>query len=358
MCLPHTWVGGIVLAAYDQVPADLHDNSLILGCLSFFTALVMLFDLADPLARHVSDTTQTDSNLMASNDTQTANVQTISSSTNNEIQPRNENPTSANNNITIDERESNVTTQVNKHSNHEQKHPNHEARDVAQNGNYHRSDSVDFVQTHHLPRAEQPVFERILLPEKKRPVIERVPEVQANHVQSTSYSDHYRNQSHQHSQPHHRKYSPPPRNKARSSHNYYSYDEYDDNFENLPPRYVLKSNALTASNRYRDLSRSHNNNGHPAPMMVIRNYGHSYVAKRNDSHRPKQASITGQSGRDMMYNGNPKQNAIAQQRYHSDDETVDFHKMNSVMRPGFVANAAKMWDERVAQQSEELNTIV
>lgn len=41
----------------------------------------------------------------------------------------------------------------------------------------------------------------------------------------------------------------------------------------------------------------------------------------------------------------------------SDDE-VDFRKMNSAIRPGFVANAAKMWDQRAAEQANELNTIV
>lgn len=53
-------IGGIVLAAFDQVPWELHDNSIILGCLSFFVALIMLYDLSDPMARLVTDMTQTD----------------------------------------------------------------------------------------------------------------------------------------------------------------------------------------------------------------------------------------------------------------------------------------------------------
>lgn len=53
-------IGGIVLAAFDQVPWELHDNSIILGCLSFFVALIMMYDLSDPVARLVTDMTQTD----------------------------------------------------------------------------------------------------------------------------------------------------------------------------------------------------------------------------------------------------------------------------------------------------------
>lgn len=48
------------MAAFDQVPWELHDNSIILGCLSFFVALIMLYDLSDPMARLVTDMTQTE----------------------------------------------------------------------------------------------------------------------------------------------------------------------------------------------------------------------------------------------------------------------------------------------------------
>lgn len=75
-------IGGIVLAAFDQVPWELHDNSIILGCLSFFVALIMMYDLSDPVARLVTDMTQTDHDAQAtannSHATTTTTTSTIS----------------------------------------------------------------------------------------------------------------------------------------------------------------------------------------------------------------------------------------------------------------------------------------
>lgn len=53
-------MGGLVFAAIDQVPSALHDNAIILGCLSFLVAFLFIIDLSDPLARHRSGATQTD----------------------------------------------------------------------------------------------------------------------------------------------------------------------------------------------------------------------------------------------------------------------------------------------------------
>lgn len=67
-----------------------------------------------------------------------------------------------------------------------------DVRDVAKHGNYHRSDSVDIVQTQHLPQAEQPVFERVLMPEKKRPTIQRASDghrTTATVVQSAAHDE-------------------------------------------------------------------------------------------------------------------------------------------------------------------------
>lgn len=57
-------VGGLVFASIDQVHPDLHDNAIILGCLSFLVAILFVIDLADPLARMTAHTTQTDSSSM------------------------------------------------------------------------------------------------------------------------------------------------------------------------------------------------------------------------------------------------------------------------------------------------------
>ncbi|XP_065087654.1 uncharacterized protein LOC135709276 [Ochlerotatus camptorhynchus] len=56
--------GGLVFASIDQVHPDLHDNAIILGCLSFLVAILFVIDLADPLARMTAHMTQTDTSSM------------------------------------------------------------------------------------------------------------------------------------------------------------------------------------------------------------------------------------------------------------------------------------------------------
>jgi hypothetical protein len=56
--------GALVFAAIDQVPYGLIDNAIILGCLSFFVAFLMLIDLSDPLARWRSHLTQTENGMV------------------------------------------------------------------------------------------------------------------------------------------------------------------------------------------------------------------------------------------------------------------------------------------------------
>uniref|UniRef100_A0A1W7R514 Secreted protein n=1 Tax=Aedes albopictus TaxID=7160 RepID=A0A1W7R514_AEDAL len=56
--------GGLVFASIDQVHPDLHDNAIILGCLSFLVAILFVIDLADPLARMTAHMTQTESSSM------------------------------------------------------------------------------------------------------------------------------------------------------------------------------------------------------------------------------------------------------------------------------------------------------
>lgn len=52
---------GLILASLDQILPELYDNAIILGGLSFLVGLLYLIDLADPLARKIQTTTQTDS---------------------------------------------------------------------------------------------------------------------------------------------------------------------------------------------------------------------------------------------------------------------------------------------------------
>lgn len=52
--------GGLVLASIDQVPEDLIDNAIVLGCLSFFVAFIFLIDMSEKMGKRRTDATQTD----------------------------------------------------------------------------------------------------------------------------------------------------------------------------------------------------------------------------------------------------------------------------------------------------------
>ncbi|CRK98012.1 CLUMA_CG011381, isoform A [Clunio marinus] len=54
-------VGGLVFASIDQVPSELIDNAIVLGCLSFFVAALFLVDMSEKMGKRRSDATQTDS---------------------------------------------------------------------------------------------------------------------------------------------------------------------------------------------------------------------------------------------------------------------------------------------------------
>lgn len=55
-------MGGLVLAAIDQVPHALIDNAIIMGLLSFLVAFIFLIDLADPLPMRRVSHVQTEAN--------------------------------------------------------------------------------------------------------------------------------------------------------------------------------------------------------------------------------------------------------------------------------------------------------
>lgn len=412
-----------MLAAFDQVPSELHDNSLILGCMSFFVAFIMLFDLADPMARHVTDTTQTETRyLTPPSEIQTpipipdANASTtvvVHTATNTDAADGNgSTTTNRNGQLHVNIPQTRNGSVMERHTS---PLSSPEVVDITKNGNYHRGDSIDFVHTQNLPTVEQPVFERVLMPEKKRPTFQKVPEpstIVAHNVPGHTSTAHYPSshsaimhtpidmnehdyysrrqmQQHHQCQPHKQEqHHIDSRHIYKPYHNY-GHVEYDEHSDNPPPRYVLKSNALTAHNRYRDDTAG----SVGEPMMVIRNYSQPmhvspavnsksnnhrlYEAKRSDadSHAKMSKTTATTTTTPPSNRGHatpPKSKSAGVYKQHStkrthcngnggdcgSDDEVDFRKMNSAIRPGFVANAAKMWDQRAAEQANELNTIV
>lgn len=55
-------MGGLVLAAIDQVPHALIDNAIVMGLLSFLVAFIFLIDLSDPLPMRRVSSVQTNTN--------------------------------------------------------------------------------------------------------------------------------------------------------------------------------------------------------------------------------------------------------------------------------------------------------
>lgn len=71
-----------MLASIDQVPEELIDNAIVLGCLSFFVAFVFLIDLSEKMAKRRTDATQTDSNSIDRHYSKSLSMTTINSQAN------------------------------------------------------------------------------------------------------------------------------------------------------------------------------------------------------------------------------------------------------------------------------------
>ncbi|XP_055312513.1 uncharacterized protein LOC129574470 [Sitodiplosis mosellana] len=455
-------MGGIVLAAFDQVPWELHDNSIILGCLSFFVALVMMYDLADPMARHVTDMTQTEHDYTTSQRQEQPHQPTPQQQQPSQQQVMTITEPAASNNSSSPSVQVNETTQITVTEEPVQPvaKPIKETvvrtqtktvqtaiepsspDDIAKNGNYHRGDTIDFVQYQHLPQPEQPVFERVLLPEKKRPTLNKIADPhktdrivqtvhpdeyivrespihrrehidsQLHYSQMPKYAAVHHQPMSSHQRPTHigdnhqyldhpssyalpssmyklsRSYNehndyeqPPPKQTvkmARSDELGRSYNAHND-YERPPPKHTVKMARSDELGRYRDPAPEHYQT---QPMMVIRNYSQSMATTRAPStatsannlaeqRRQQQLQQQQQQHRhDSAYHRNANNSGIRKHgashitqmnsrktRCCTDDE-VDFRKMNSSIRPGFVQSVAKMWDRRAVENSAEFNTIV
>lgn len=329
------------MAAFDQVPWELHDNSIILGCLSFFVALVMLYDLSDPMARHVTDMTQTENDYSSSQQHRNqqqpqpqqqqpspqqqqvitpANITETDLSSTNVQNAEMIQPSIAKETIQPSKPIKETVVQTQTESVQTVTEPKLNTEDIAENGNYRRGDTIDLVQYQHMPQQEQPVFERVLLPEKKRPTFNKIsdqyknavvqtvnpddyiiresPSYRRDHVDSTmhysqmpKYAAIQRHQEHQTQQPypqyldHSSSYAPPNPTMYKLSRNYEpnnyerpppKHSDYErpppkhNDYERPPPKHIIKTTTRSDElSRYRDAAPEHFQS---QPMMVIRNY--------------------------------------------------------------------------------------
>lgn len=356
-----------MLAAFDQVPWELHDNSIILGCLSFFVALVMLYDLADPIARQVTDTTQTDGVYTVPQ--QIPQPQPLQPTQPQQQQNHTETTKPNSSNAVVQTIETNQTTEetvkpaepavekVITQMHNTQSTGDMPADDIAKNGNYHRGDTIDFVQLQHAPQPEQPVFERVLLPEKKRPTFSKVADAHKTSVvqnvheyglPDTRRHDHVDSTMHYNQMPkyavvqrqqasshldHPSSYTPYSTSMYKLSGNY-EHNDYErpptklttSQFDRLPPKHTIKATRSDELSRYHGAAPEHYQT---QPMMVIRNYSQpiSRTTAHNLSERRHHQS------NDNMYRNNGTRNHGAhltqmnsRKNCCSPDDEVDFRK--------------------------------
>lgn len=373
------FTGGLVFAAFDQVPDDLHDNVIILGCLSFLVSLLILIDLADPIARHTSDTTQTENivqNGHIAGSTATSPLRLPNGGTehkpiNRPIPPQQTEPdtTIQVHDVHEDSRSENHSPPQTNSNNialdgayHRSDAvdippdipPQSNVNNIPLNGTYHRSDEVDFVQTKILPRAEQPVFEKVLLPEKRRPQKQNIPNPRENtsqmefvaarvatdpgqnydqrQISNDQHQTAYDNASYHQNNFSHRGNSSMSSNIDNRYHHHQNYGYVRDGMHT--PKHSSISQHHMPYDRYGN-----------KPLMVVRDYSNSRANMSYDQR------INGSSyRRNKSYNHSVSSKSHCRSHCSSDDE-----ENVSAIQPGFVATAAKIWDTRAKR---DLNTVV
>lgn len=347
----------MVFAALDQVPSDLHINAIVLGVLSFLVAILMLIDLADPMARLISDTTQTEnisindtsivqgSPTMHENKEETAVVKptvvTINGHLPNSNNQNHQNISSRNLNhneiITQSPKTqilSSESIQQHQYVHNDQIFVQDQIDNITRNGNYHRNntDEIEFVHAKILPGAQQPVFEKILLPEKQRPTWKVIPDPNVSNSPRTEYL-----QTSVAPSEYLPTYSQEPYRRTSTHRQYHHNSAYD--YDYSPP----KTPEIDTRNRYSYDGKR---------LMVIRDYS------KNNIRNVSGTMMSNRSQEDTArYSGRSR--SSRQCRYDEVDEEIYDRRMAAVstIQPGFVANAAKLWDKR-AKQPDDFNTIV
>ncbi|XP_037032680.1 uncharacterized protein LOC119071750 [Bradysia coprophila] len=383
-------MGGLVFASFDQVPQDLHDNVIVLGCLSFLVSLLILIDLADPIARHTSDTTQTENvthNGHIAGSTAVSPLRLANGGVENKPINRTTAPQQTDTETTIqvhdvheDSRSENHSppqTNMNNIAVNGTYHrsaavdgpPQAHVNNIALNGTYHRSDEVDFVQTKILPRAEQPVFEKVLLPEKRRPQKQNIPDPRENtshmefvterivdprHTYDQRQTDYDQRQTAYDQRPTAYDQRPTAYDKKQTAYDHTSY--HQNNFShrdqhNMDNRYqhhqnygYVRENMHTPKSVQSSLGHQHDRYGN-RPLMVVRDYSNARANMSYDQ-RIKSSSYR----RNKNYNHSVSSKSHCRSHCSSDDD-----ENVSAIQPGFVATAAKIWDTRAKR---DFNTVV
>jgi hypothetical protein len=190
--------GGLVLASIDQVPEDLIDNAIVLGCLSFFVAFLFLIDMSEKMetvGKRRSDATQTDTSSIDRHFTKSQSMTTLNSQVN--LMETDGNRASMRSNNVVTQQSSNPFVNQ-QHSDQGQKQNFN--GNFTQEQNYQRDQSVSghnqeqnfHSQLHSMQSAQQfteDVVEAQILPSAQTPVFSKVkqPPTVLNHFETEPY---------------------------------------------------------------------------------------------------------------------------------------------------------------------------
>uniref|UniRef100_A0A182JZW3 Uncharacterized protein n=1 Tax=Anopheles christyi TaxID=43041 RepID=A0A182JZW3_9DIPT len=325
--------GGLVFASIDQVHPDLHDNAIILGCLSFLVAILFVIDLADPLARMTAHMTQTETS------TDTTDRAILKKDVSTDTQE----PTV----FVVSKADSNSHPQQT--IAHQQHHDHHASREYREESPLNRS-AESIVERKVYPSAQIPVFAHVRAPEESR----RIAGKEIQYLPRNDYRDrrNYRDAGPTTHATNRASVNHPNGMRHHSSVPPGSYHDNDSFVDDIQPSrrstYVpadkfdqdaMQMSSAPAANHYRtrppppakplNIIRTHFGSNHSSPT------GSQHSAECRCSQRSTSTRKLDDSGRDEF-----------------DSPPI---------RPGFVANAAKKWDDRARSKSQPivgLNTMV
>lgn len=169
-----------MLASIDQIPDDLIDNAIVLGCLSFFVAFVFLIDLSEKMGKRRSDATQTDTSSIDRHYAKSQSLTTLNSQANlmdseetnrkNRESMRSTNVRTENSQQEFSQTQQSSNPFVNNQHSSSQTPQHFSGQDQSftehAQHNYHvhypsGTFAEDFVETQTLPSPQMPVFSKV-----------------------------------------------------------------------------------------------------------------------------------------------------------------------------------------------------
>uniref|UniRef100_A0A182Q8N7 Uncharacterized protein n=1 Tax=Anopheles farauti TaxID=69004 RepID=A0A182Q8N7_9DIPT len=336
--------GGLVFASIDQVHPDLHDNAIILGCLSFLVAILFVIDLADPLARMTAHMTQTDTSAIDTPDRAMLKKDVATDTEPTVFIVSKPDP------IALSHEPSHHEPP--RHSPHHQDRRHHEHNYRDRESPLNRS-AESIVERKVYPSAQVPVFAHVRAPEESR----RIAGKEIQYLPRPDYRDrrNYRDAGPTVYATNRPSGNHPAGNHTRQNPTTAGYHDNDSFVEDIQPsrrstyvpadKFDQEAMQMSSAPAHHQHLQHRSRPAPPAkPLNIIRtNFGSNHSSP-TESHHSGECRCS--------------QRSISTRRL--DDSGRDEFDSPPI-RPGFVANAAKKWDDRARSKSQPivgLNTMV